>query len=262
MAGFLILDFDLFSRFPGLSDGARILYGFIIYRMRVAPIDAADGQKYITYHGEDDPRPVLAITKKQLLKRSEELKNAGLIITEGNGWSFKLKLGAQKVTETDIKEAQKGNQDGAQKVTEINPKGNRDGAQKVTEPFNINIEKTINIENNKCVNTPSLEEVKKEIAAKKYKIEDPEKFILYNDARNWCGVVNWKKALELWAKNETQRKAGPRSGSITGADAGIIYDCPVEVETYKPAEQISPDEMINNQFSQVIDAMLEMFGGG
>ena len=263
MAGFLILDFDLFSSFPQLSDGARILYAFIIYRMRVAQIDDADGQKYITYHVEDDPRPVLAITKKQLLKRSEELKAAGLIITEGNGWAFKLKLGAQKVTEDNIKEFQKGNRDGAQKVTELNPKGNQDGAQKVTEPFNINIEKNRNIENNKCVNTPSLDEVKKEIAEKKYKIQDPEKFILYNDARNWTGVVNWKKALELWAKNEIERTAGPRSGSITGAEAGIIYNCPVEVETYQEpqAENITAEDAVQNAFADAIDAMLEMFGG-
>lgn len=265
---FIRLDLDIFKQFPELSDGARILYGFILFRFWGAEKDE-NGNKYITYHGEDDPRPALGISKRQLLYRSEELIKAGLIRTEGNGWSFKLYLGDKNVTENEENEEnerQKCNQDGDKNVTETVQKCNRDADKNVTEPSNINIENR-NIDNRiVCYNTrPTLEDVKKEIAAKKYKIEDPEKFLLYNDAREWSGVKNWKKALALWAKKETERKVGKRSGVPTGAESGLIYDCPIEFNLYPASdaerENQASQDAARDVLNDAVDKLLDLFGG-
>lgn len=275
MAGFMILDFSLFSQYPQLTDGARMLYGFIIYRMRVAETDE-NGDKFITYHGDDDPRPVLGITKKVLLKRSKELLDANLIITEGSGWSFKLKLGTQKGTEinelgtqtgTEIEETEKtrypnGNQDGTQKGTETVP--NREPSA-----FNINIEKNIEIQKVCINNTPSIEDIFNEANAKHYIIRDPQKFLEYNEAREWRGVggvQNWRLALKLWHNKEIEKAAGGNNGSITGAQAGIVYHCPVELEPYKvdnpttvTAEDIKAAEEIQALFDNAINNIIDLF---
>ena len=177
---FIRLDLDIFKQFPELSDGARILYAFILYRFWGAETDESDGEKYITYHGEDDPRAALGITKRQLLYRSEELIKAGLIKTEGSRWNFKLKLGSRKdldiknlgdknvtKTEKDQKQTeQKCNQVGDKNVTKNEQKCNQVGDKNVTKHFNINIENRI-VENRSVLYTPpTIEEVKQEIAAK------------------------------------------------------------------------------------------------
>jgi hypothetical protein len=266
---FIRLDLDIFKQFPELSDGARILYAFILYRFWGAETDESDGEKYITYHGEDDPRAALGISKRQLLYRSEELIKSGLIKTEGNGWSFKLKLGNKFVTkneETEENELQNCNQDGDKNVTETVQNCHRDGNKNVTEPFNINIENRIVENRSVLTNTPpTIEEVKKEIAAKKYKIEDPEKFILYNEAREWAGVKSWKKALALWAKKELEHKAGPRSGVPTGAESGLIYDCPVEFNLYPApdAERVNQaaQDAARDVLNDAVDKLMDLFGG-
>lgn len=275
MAGFMILDFALFSQYPQLTDGARMLYGFIIYRMRVAETDE-NGDKFITYHGDDDPRPVLGITKKVLLKRSKELLDANLIITEGSGWSFKLKLGTQKGTEI--------NELGTQTGTEIEetentryPNGYQDGNETGTETvpkrepsaFNINIEKNIEIQKVCINNTPSIEDIFNEANAKNYIIRDPQKFLDYNEAREWRGVggvQNWRLALKLWHNKEIEKAAGGNSGSITGAQAGILYHCPVELEPYKvdnpttvTAEDIKAADEIQALFDNAIDNIIDLF---
>lgn len=275
MAGFIILDLELFSRFPDLSDGARILYGYIVFKMRYAETDE-DGQKYITYHGDDDPRPVLGLTKRQLFYRSDELVKNKLIKVVGSGWSSRVYLGDKNVTEFDNL--------GDKNVTEIDEtcetrlqKCDRDGDKNVTEtvtkmspsPFNINIEKNINIEN-KCVyNTPSINEIFEEANAKHYIIRDPQKFLEYNEAREWRGVggvQNWRLALKLWHNKEIEKAAGENSGSITGAQAGIVYHCPVELEPYKvdnpttvTAEDIKAAEEIQALFDNAINNIIDLF---
>ena len=277
---FIRLDLDIFKQFPELSDGARILYAFILYRFWGAETDESDGEKYITYHGEDDPRAALGISKRQLLYRSEELIKAGLIRTEGSRWSFKLKLGSRKnldfknlgdknVTKTEKDQnqtEQKCNQVGDKNVTKNEQKCNQVGDKNVTKPFNINIENRIVENRSVLTNTPpTIEEVKKEIAAKKYKIEDPEKFILYNEAREWAGVKSWKKALALWAKKELEHKAGPRSGVPTGAESGLIYDCPIEFNLYPvpDAENINKtaQDAARDVLNDAVDKLMDLFGG-
>lgn len=259
MAGFLITDFDLFTKYPDLSDGARFLYSYINYCLKIKKTDS------ISFTGDTDPRPVLNISKKVLMKRTQELRDAGLIHTEGKGWEFRVYLGAQMVTENKEEENTRcpnGNRDGAQTVTETVPK-------REPSPLYINIEQLNNKHNTLCViNIPTLQEVREEIAARKYRIADPQKFLDYNEANGWR-IKDWKKALALWAKNEGKQRQGIRSASITGAEAGIIYDCAIDIKQQDPAqitaEEISAEYIQEDKTDYTIetdlDAIIDIFGG-
>lgn len=264
MAGFLIIDFDLFTKYPDLSDGARMLYAFIQYKMKVANTDE-NGDKYINYSGDNDPRIALGISKRQLLYRSDELKAAGLIHTDGQRWNFRVYLGNKNVTKIeDTKKSciQKCNQVGDKNVTKL--------ATKMSpSPLYINIEQVNNKQNTQCViNIPTLKEVREEIAARKYRIADPQKFLDYNEANGWR-IKDWKKALALWAKNEGKQRQGIRSASITGAEAGIIYDCAIDIKQQDPAqitaEEISaeyiPEDKTDYTIETDLDAIIDIFGG-
>ena len=99
MAGFLIVDFDLFAKYPGISNDARILYAFISFKMQIADQDAS-GNAYINFTDNTDPRTALSMTRRAFLRSMKELKEAGLIHTSGKGPSFKCYLGADVTAAT------------------------------------------------------------------------------------------------------------------------------------------------------------------
>lgn len=263
MAGFLMLDLSLFETHPQLSNDAKILYSFIKFKMQLSKTDDA-GNSYINFLGDNDPRPVLNFSKKMLMKRTAELVEAGLITTEGQRWNYKVYLGAQIGTKDPDLGDKNGTKDddlGTQTVTKIEnpekswcPNGDQLGAQMVTNlvpdrepsPFNINIEEKIEYRNNtQCVYIykPTLEEVREEIAAKGYKIADPQKFIDFNEAKGWT-IKDWKKALEMWSKQEYRKKYKTRIPSISGAESGL-FECDLTVPDKNAAqvraEDINPD---------------------
>ena len=133
-------------------------------------------------------------------------------------------------------------------------------------PFNINIEKKIEyINNTQCVYIPTLEEVREEIAAKGYKIADPQKFIDFNEAKGWK-IKDWKKALEMWAKQEYRKKYKTRIPSISGAESGL-FDCNLTVPEKNAAqvraEDINPDYYYEdstgfNEFYQTEEIQLDI----
>lgn len=54
--------------------------------------------------------------------------------------------------------------------------------------------------------TPTLEEVKAYIADNNYKC-DADKIFNYYTSKNWEGVKNWKARIDLWEKDDKQRRS-------------------------------------------------------
>lgn len=228
---FLMVDFSLFEQFPDLSDGARILYAFIKYKMHSPMIDD-DGSPFINFRDDYDPRPLLNISDKVLHKRLNELKGAGLVIIEGKTWQQKIKLSDQMGTKLEKVTDQMG--------ANFMPNGRQVTDQMGTKSPNIlinrNSRNSISSSSNTTTTTyknPTLEDVKTEAAANGY-ISDPEKFFYYNEIREWKTAGNWRAALKLWElreiEHQQQKKAGANITSITGADAGLAVDIPVDIE--------------------------------
>lgn len=228
---FLMVDFSLFEQFPDLSDGARILYAFIKYKMHAPMIDD-DGSPFINFRDDYDPRPLLNISDKVLHKRLNELKDAGLVIIEGKTWQQKIKLSDQMGTKLENVTDQTG--------ANFMPKGRQVTDQTGTKSPNIlinrNSRNSISSSSNNTTTTyrcPTLEEVRTEASACGY-ISDPEKFFYYNELREWKTASNWRAALKLWElreiEHQQQKKAGANIASITGADAGLAVDIPVDIK--------------------------------
>ena len=228
---FLMVDFELFELYPDLSDGARILYAFIKYKMHAPMIDD-DGSPFINFRDDYDPRPLLNISDKVLHKRLNELKGAGLVIIEGKTWQQKIKLSDQMGTKLENVTDQTG--------ANFMPKGRQVTDQTGTKSPNILINRnsinSISSSSNNTTTTyrcPTLEEVRTEASACGY-ISDPEKFFYYNELREWKTAGNWRAALKLWElreiEHQQQKKAGANITSITGADAGLVVDIPVDIK--------------------------------
>lgn len=272
MAGFLIVDFDLFTKYPQLTDGARILYAFITFKMNIADQDAA-GNSYIDFTGDTDPKTALGMTRKYFLNRMKELKEAGLIHTSGKGPSFKCYLGAEvaaaapepapapteptdppKSPKRDLAE----NAQVPQTVLGKSPKRHLASPPNGTWPLLSYKEPEVIV--NKCVKTtrprngfiiPTLEDVKSEATKQGY-ISDPEAFYLYNQARGWRGITDWRIAFMLWEKREPEHRAARHKvrpvGSITGAAAGIIYDMPAPAAEPERISEASDDGLTIDDF--------------
>lgn len=215
MTGFLKIDFELLQ--SGLSAGAAILYAFIDYRMFKAPANA-DGERYINWTDDNDPRLILNMTNKQLRSRMEELKAAGLVRSEGHGESYKVYLS----------NAQKGACPNAQKGTRQTPKRALVNAQKGAWSNKNNKQYSRNsrmcVEKNNThapVIIPTIDEIEAEAEACGYKT-DVKKFYDYNRMRGWQSIQDWRQALALWVTNEPQHRRSAKS--MTGADAGLRYD--------------------------------------
>lgn len=213
MKGFLKIDFELLQ--SGLSAGAAILYAFIQYRMYRAPMDE-DGDRFINWSGDNDPRPVLNLTKRQLMYQTDELRKAGLITTIGSGMNFKLYFGDKNVTEPSDKN-----------VTIEEQNCHRESNKSVTEP-NKNNKQVCRNSRNVCrrsnthapVIIPTIDEVEAEAESCGYKT-DVKKFYDYNRMRGWQSIQDWRQALALWVTNEPQHRRTAKS--MTGADAGLSY---------------------------------------
>ena len=117
MAAFLKVDFDLLQ--SGLSDGAVLLYAFIQYRMFKAPSDNS-GRKYINYSGDNDPRQALSISRRQLQTRTEELKKAGLIYSEGHGENYHIYMTSDEPSNKNV--ASPSNKNVAPQATKMLPR--------------------------------------------------------------------------------------------------------------------------------------------
>lgn len=141
---YLMIDSDLFTKYPKLSMGARMLYGFIKFKINIG-IEDNDGDIYINYMGDNDPHKALNASKKQIIKWTKELTEAELIKTTGSGQHFKVYI-MEDFKNKNVLELPKGNprtplelpkgnpRNTSDTVLEL-PKGNPVGTQKGTRPL-------------------------------------------------------------------------------------------------------------------------------
>lgn len=264
MCFYLIIDGELFEKYPALSMGARMLYGFIKFKINIGTEDV-NGDVYINYIGDNDPHKALQASKKQILKWTKELIDADLIRTSGSGQHYKVFLiekfnkpvlelpkGNPRNKPENVVELPKGNPRTQPEDRLELPKGDSVSTQKGTRPLLSYKQTKLN---NICIYTtiPSVEEIETEAIKQGYKI-DASAFYEYNQMRGWHGVKDWRAALSLWNKNEINHrtKKQRRNGSITGAEAGITYQPAADNQKAIRTPEISPE---------TLDDITSLFGG-